>query len=315
LSRFGANVGTTAAGSNSQLTGGLGFSDSPTITFVPRADAAFQREFYAPLNFDRVVMGTLRGDRFDVELFTLLTAGINGAPDRDGPVGELYRKRIAAIAQLLTEYGTLGMRKSYDYISIVPIPREKVRARDHIWAAAEGQLFFEAPGGEGLLLGYRYLAALIKLIDPADEGAHDALRTLGLRPGLEAYEFNASTGVQVEGRGDENIWVSTRSLADVMGIVARNVEIPAELQESGVVPPLRYSGRTGSDVKFKLHASKREPETPFAVSSQGFWFYVDPSDHYSKELLSILNELFYAQVGSQPSTGGPILTLPLGTGQ
>lgn len=115
-------------------------------------------------------------------------------------VGDLYRQRIAAIEQLLTEHGTLGMRKSYDYISIIPVPHDKVRAKDHIRAAENDQVFIEAPDGSGLILAYRYLAAVMRLSNPADEAAHSALRTLGLRPGLAAYEFHAASGVQVEGR-------------------------------------------------------------------------------------------------------------------
>ena len=195
-------------------------------------------------------------------------------------VGDLYRQRIAAIKQLLTEHGTLGMRKSYDYISIVPAPHDQVRARDHFRAAENDQVFIEAPDGSGLILAYRYLAAVMRLSNPADEAAHSALRTLGLRPGLAAYEFHAASGVQVEGRGDDNIFLSLRSLGEVMTIIARNVDVPPSLEQTGAVPPLRYLGRTGSDVRFQMRSSESQPATPYAISSRSHWFYIDSSDYY-----------------------------------
>lgn len=204
------------------------------------------------------------------------------------------------------------MRKSYDYISIVPIPHEKVRARDHIRAAENDRVFIEAPDGSGLILAYRYLAAVIRLSNPADEAAHSALRTLGLRPGLAAYEFHAASGVQVEGRGDDNIFLSLRSLGEVMTIVSRNVEVPPALQQTGNVPPQRFLGRTGSDVRFQMRSSQSQPATPYAIFSRGYWFYIDPSDYYSQSILDILNTLFYTQVGSQSDGAGPVLALPLG---
>lgn len=305
-------VATRAQQNTEQFSAGVGYSDSPTITFVPRGDSAFQREFYAPMDINQVVMGIMRGDKFDLELFTLFTSGINEAPDLPGPDGDLYRQRIAAIKQLLTEHGTLGMRKSYDCISIVPIPHEKVRARDHIRAAENDRVFIEAPDGSGLILAYRYLAAVIRLSNPADEAAHSALRTLGLRPGLAAYEFHAASGVQVEGRGDDNIFLSLRSLGEVMTIVSRNVEVPPALQQTGNVPPQRFLGRTGSDVRFQMRSSQSQPATPYAIFSRGYWFYIDPSDYYSQSILDILNTLFYTQVGSQSDGAGPVLALPLG---
>jgi hypothetical protein len=305
------NASTTLAGATDQPVG-VGFSDSPTITFAPRGDSKFQREFHAPMNLDQAVMRMLRGDLLDTELFTLFTSGINEAPDTSGPDGDLYRQRVAAIVALFKKHGTVGMRKSYDYISIVPIPHDKVRARDHILAAKQNQVFIESPDGKGLILGYRYLAAVIKLIDPTDENAHKQLRTLGVRPGLSAYEINSSSGVQVEGRGDEAIFLSLRSLADVMAIVARNVEIPPELNQSGRVPPPRYLDRTGSDVRFKMLWSKTRPSTPYAISSRGYWFYIDPVDYVSMGILDTLNTLFYSQVGSQAEGAAPVLSLPLG---
>ena len=318
----GANASASGIGASGGATGTLGanvgYSDSPTITFTPRGDDQFGRDILFPVHlFDAVTYST-RGGVYDGLLFTLITSGINDAPDVPGPNGESYRKRIQALSKLLEgDLAWVAKGKRYVPKSSIPVAVENITAFDHVWATNNGYLWADAEpmigsAGRGkALMAFEYHTPLIVIRDPENQETQAYLQTLGVVPGFREYEVRAVNDEVALGRGPTFIFVGFRSLKEIMGIASEYVEIPPELKVRGIAPPSRYQQTGIRKLSFKVHSSKDEPQdTPYKVSVHDHWFWIDLADHKSKALLEALYNLFYSQLNAS-KPGDPILTLPL----
>jgi hypothetical protein len=318
--QFSVSVGASASATGGAGTAGgnVGYSDSPTITFTPRGDDQFGRDILYPVSLYDAVTYSTRGGVYDGLLFTLITSGINDAPDVPGPNGELYRQRIEAVGKLL-EGDLAWVAKSKRYVpkSSIAVPVENITAFDHVWATNNGYLWADAeamigPEGAGkALMSFEYHTPLIAIRDPDDPETQGYLRTLGVVPGHREYEIRAVNDEVHLGRPPTFIFVGFRSLKEIMGIASEYVEIPAELAARGIAPPPRYQQTGMQKLSFKVRSSKDEPQgTPYKVSLHDHWFFIDMTDHKSKALMEALFSLFYSQIGAS-KPGDPILTLPL----
>lgn len=307
----GAAVGS--AGAN------VGYSDSPTITFDPRGDDQFGRDVLSPVHLYDGIAFTNRGGNYDSAMFALITSGINEAPDLPGPNGELYRSRLEAMRALIDEdHAWITHGKKFVPRSAHPVPSEQVTAFDHTWAVNNGYLWFDAEpflgeAGRGkLLMGIEYHTPLLVLRDPDDPQTLEYVNTLNLAPGDREYIVRSSNDEIALGVNlSKFIYLGFRSMKEIMGIVSEYVEVPPELVERGVVPETRYK-RTGAyDLEFKVHSAKTEPrDASYKVLSNGYWFWIDPTDQRSKAVLEALYYLYQSQLDAT-SKGDPILTLPI----
>jgi hypothetical protein len=312
-----AGIGA-AGGATSTLGANVGYSDSPTITFTPRGDDQFSRDILLPVHLYDAITYSNRGGVYDGPLFALITSGINDAPDVPGPNGDLYRARIEAMGKLIKgNLAWIAKGKRYVPKSSIPVAIDTITAFDHVWATNNGYLWADAepmigPAGRGkALMSFEYHTPLIAIRDPENPETQEYLRTLGVVPGSREYEIRSVNDEVALGRPPTFIFVGFRSLKEILGIASEYVEIPAELESSGIVPPPRY-GQTGEQkLSFRVRSSKDEPQdTPYKVSLHDHWFWIDQDDHKSKALMEAVFSLFYSQLGAS-KPGDPILTLPL----
>ena len=87
----------------------MGYSDSPTITFVPQSDAGFYKSFYSPfeveetIGFDLALRSALMTPGWQELSLKFSFGAINGATDfASGKSKDLYIRRIKAFARLLS---------------------------------------------------------------------------------------------------------------------------------------------------------------------------------------------------------------------
>jgi len=326
--QFSTSVGAQAGASNiggagaaiGSAGGSVGYSDSPTITFRPRGDAQFIRDMLLPIKLEPAIGYTMRGDRYDRAFFTFITSGINDAPDMEGPNGDLYRARVDALSKLLMEgRAWLGKGKRYVPKSTVPINIDRISAFDHVWAQNIGLLYVDAEpligeAGKGkALLVFEYHSALIVVRDPEDAVTQQAFRTLGLEPGHREYEIRHTNDEIALGRGPTFLWLSFRSLKELMTIASEYVDVPPDLQARGIAMKPRYK-RSGSEIPLKVQWSKEKPDSPYAVSMYGYWFTIRSDDHQSKAMFEAINDLFYMQLEAAKDSD-TLLTLPLAGGR
>ena len=311
------NIGGSG-GAVGSAGGQVSYSDSPTLTFTPRGDDQFGRDILFPVHLYDAVTYANRGGVYDGPLFSLITSGINDAPDVPGPNGDLYRARVEAMGKLIKgNLAWIAKGKRYVPKSTIPVEQSNITAFDHVWATNNGYLWADAepmigPVGRGkALMALEYHTPLIVVRDPKNPEAQEHLRTLGVVPGYREYEMRAVNDEVALGRGPTFIFIGFRSLKEIMGIASEYVEVPPELEARGIVPPPRYRQTGIRQLSFKVRSSKNEPQdTPYKVSAHAHWFWIDLADQKSKALLEALYSLFYSQLGAT-KPGDPILTLPL----
>jgi hypothetical protein len=310
--------GLGAAGAVGDLGGSIGYSDSPTITYVPQSDAGFYKSIFRPFEVEEAIGFGLqyRSARLDPGLqvlaLRLAFGSINGANDFvAGKHNVDYIRRVDAIVTLLQIGATYRQIPEWDF-DTTSIPREKVTAEDMVDAFQWGINFIEEDGGASLRLArYRLVLALI-LPNPADSATVAALETLGVKPGRARYVFRAPLDWVPDEEDPYAIRVTPRSMLDVLSLAARVVEVPEA--HAAIVPVIEpWPGGPGSESMVQIRSSKERPVHPYRVQHRGYWFYVDDTELESKMFLEALVAAYTSRVGSEEASDDqPQVVLPVG---
>jgi hypothetical protein len=135
---------------------------------------------------------------------------------------------------------------------------------------------------------------------------------LGLRAG--AMDINVTYGSIPQ--NDLEIAMLTRSMMQIMVVLATQIDVPPEhVAEGQTVPSLVAAGANNEEKIGQLinvHFSMVKPEKAFvAVKYEDHWFWIDKRDFKSKRTFAFLMILF-----SLTETGGkealPLVTIPAG---
>ena len=106
--------------------------------------------------------------------------------------------------------------------------------------------------------------------------------------------------------------VITRSIFDMVEVLAARVEIPQRDIDNGVVADYPPPGRLGRGLSIRY--SDEEPPHAYArVSHRGGWFYIDERDVPTKRFFRLLGSLWSVAIASSAAEGpaAPILTVPV----
>ena len=320
--QFSTNVGGTAGASGlgqpgavGQLGGSLGYSESPTITYVPLYDAAFYKSLASPMELEDVVGFAFFGRLFPGNpgwrnaSLRLLFASINGTTEIvSGRRSELYEQRVDAMVRLFASGAIMQQVPEWDFDTSA-IAKEKVTAEDKVDAFGQGLYFVEEDDGRNVRLArYRLVVALV-VPDPEDPEVREALEDLGVRPGKTHYVLrppsHASPGVS----DPYAIWVTPRSMGDLLAIAGQFIELPASHAEFAM--PMERT----IESSVRILSSEQEPSSSYRVEHRGYWFYVDDSDLRSRAFLEAMVWMYESRVGSrQAGDAAPQLVLPVGGG-
>ena len=312
--------GIGQAGAVGGLAGSVGYSDSPTITFVPQSDAGFYKSFYGLFEVEETV-GFGLAFRFAQtapgwhELGLRFSFGaIDGATDfAYGKSNDLYKRRINAFAQLLRLGATFQQVPEWD-LDTSAIEKAKVTALAKVWAYKSGFNFIEEDNGKMVRLArYRMVVALV-LPAPNDPEVIAALKNLGVPPGRNQYILRPPTHANPGVFDAYAIRVTPRSMADAIVLASLFVEVPAP--HAAIVPviePLARDSITMSSVR--IHSSTKAPPFPYSIQHRGYWFYIDDSELESKMFFEALVAAYSSRVGSKEAHDEkPQIVLPLGGG-
>lgn len=312
--------GIGQAGTAGEVGASVGYSDSPTITYAPESGASFFQALYTPLAIEQVIGFTLAG-RFSQNdahwrtlNFAMMFAAINGAADfTHGRQNPVYMGRLGALVKLLEAGATLQQVPEWDAANS-SIPKERVFAEDMVDAFKLGIMWVEEDGGESARLARLRLVLALSLPSPNDPDTIAALRELGVEPGAKRYIFRPPSDALPGERDSRAIWVTPRSMSDVLFIAAQFVDVPevhADIVQS--VRALTLAGLAGP--LLRIHTSERQPAFPYRVEHRGQWFYVDDADLRSKAVLEVLVTAYMTRIGAEPESGAtPQLVLPVGGG-
>jgi hypothetical protein len=317
----GASAGVSGigeSGSTGDVGASVGYSESPTVTYMPLSDAAFYQALFSPFDVSETVgFGqAYRFARMDPRWQTLSLlfsfSSIKDAYDFvGGRVNALYLQRVDAIARLI-ELGAFWEQVPEWDFDTSAVPKEKVTAEDQVNAFGAGMYFIEEDDGKSVRLARYRMVLALTLPDPDRPDVLAALENLGVEPGGSRYVFRPPQHASPGYEDPYAIWVSPRSMADVMGLATRFVEVPAA--HAAIVPSMDAINIGDQDLPpVKIRSSKEEPPFPYRVQHRGHWFYVNDADIASKMFLEAMVAIYSSRVGSKrPDSAPPQIVIPVG---
>jgi hypothetical protein len=254
-----AGANTSIAGDNTaSATARAGWSDRPTITYVPISGSEFARNLLKPLPPDALFGMMLAG--WPAELVVKVSIwSMNGL---DNDVARPSRRRQAddELYQLFALWRTLRQENAMGL---------KLTAR-------EG-------GGEEMSLVFPS-----RLPAGSQQDAQRFRELLGLSQ--DADEIGIAYGLIPEGNDD--IAVLTGSIWDIMLNLSWQFEVPQEHVDKGRTDGAFQSSHSGGVAPIEVRFAKEPPKDPFvATFVHDHWFYIEQNDRRSKRAFSFLQLL------------------------
>ena len=291
----------------------VGYSESPTITFIPRRDQDFTRQLVAPVELDSLYLLTRDGWGLD-RVLLLIADEVNGIyntvsrEDGSAEPGNLraFQELVSRMRRLESErLIRIDVQLRREILSAV-IPDKLVSAGDMLSAVKDGyRMEYQAQPAGYVLTGERthYVLAVDKRAwDHPDFVA--VRRALNLPSRSETYELDMATSPDSGG-----LRLATRSVLGAMLYLSNGVSVPKA--HNGLV------GRNvGLNSPMKKLLEVRVSAAPVddayvAVQHRGYWFYVSDEDIDSKRTLGLLTSLVRLSISAGGAQNVPILTLPV----
>ena len=252
------------------------FTNNPTITYSPVTGAEFARTFLAPLP--------------PADLFGLMLSGV--PPELAlglglHSIGGFDNERVAPGSQTAADprFGAaLGL-----LIELQRAGRLKVQ--------------FAVKGDD------RVVSVGFGRGDGPDAPERRLRRLLALRDGLETFEVVYALAAVRPGQ----IPIRTRSLVEVLGQLAADIDVPADDLAAGrtyPTPPRDPAAAVFPQIV--VRHGQFEPKDPFvAASYDGDWFWIDNDDLATKRVFSFVMLLLSLSESSRPGQA-PLITIPAG---
>jgi len=314
-----------------RLSGRIGYSERPTITFSILEGEDFLTRMLTPISTDHIFLLAESGWKTDRVLRLTVEAmnGLGNARGASGPTPALaptYAEFLEA-AQLLSKlqrdelvymrYETRPARLSD------PVPAQSLNPDTVVAAAKIGAAFRAADDGGGYVLT-KAARALVFGFSNQPRSSADVARLrdlLQLAGDQSLFDVSSAAGMPAAGRAEHartRLTLDTRSLMGVMYYLSNAVRAPARHEQARLVTTTldaddgRFDWSKVFADLFSVYVSKPRPSgAAVAIRHRGYWFYIRDDDETSKSTLALLAQLFALQAGSVKGSS-PVLTLPVG---
>jgi hypothetical protein len=322
---LGAEIGFSGNHDSSLLIpgGSVGFSESPTITFIPRHDSEFTQQLVAPVELESIYLLVHYGWGID-KVFRVIVKGMNGlsnATEREGVTAaasgnQVDFVRVTRLLRRLERQGNLTVDRRFRRTHLSePIPVADFSPGDLLDAAKEGfeYVYLDEPPSYVLTQDRQHFVLRIaKSVNRSDD-----FRTLanltGLDPDSELHDIDP--GISFPGEVGVPTYtpmkIDTRSVQGAMAYLSGGVEVPTSHIERSLASEAWESANAPHDI-FAVSVSETEPKASLSVPYKGHWFYIDDSDLASKRILGLMHSLIRLEIGTGGSQNVPLLTLPVG---
>jgi hypothetical protein len=287
---FSPNLAATAAfGSpnieqDALVSGGVTYTEQPTITYTPLQGDDFARHILTPVALEALVLLSHSGWSAE-RLLRVCVQRINGVPNAVTASGP-----------------TPDAAPDYQRFNQVAKWMRELQLRDQV------TIGFDAEGDNNKLMLVFSQQAL------GSEEYLGITRTLGLSQTLDRFQITAG----LRGGSNDRIRLQTRSLNGILYYLAHAVDVPLSHQAQGLVNITRDQHGNAFDWRelaaglMRIQVASVRPESPHVrVFYRGHWYYIADNDLDSKSTFSLLAQLFALQAGSTEGVR-PVLTLPVG---
>ena len=274
-----------AAATGSSVSGGLGVSyiDRPTISYSPLSGEEFAQQLLTPIP--------------SASIFSLAQSGWPAGQLMMMSFERLNHLNNIAFGPVLSQEQVKQMKKFELAIKLI------VELGKH-----NG---FDSYRGEGKDAKNRYLVFEAHPTPETQKLIDQFKKVLRLDADTSVFRI---TDRQINRKPDE-ITIKLRSLLTLMGFLSHGVEVPAiHMQDKFVEHSAEVVNIENNDFFVPLHisSSEEEPDNAFvAIEYQDYWFYIEHSDHISKQAFGLLTYLYMLQAPQTPG-GMPLITIPAG---
>ncbi len=311
------------------IGGAVGFSERPTITFIPRNEKEFTQQLTSPIELEIIFLLVNYGWDID-RVFRLTSDGVNGLRNdiirQASP--EHYESHLRDFAQTVKDLGKLQqlglLEVSYEPEEISlsgPITAEKVKLNDILNANKDDYKleYREQTKTYHLKKVKRDLVLRFSRNAVQRPELQQIVNRLNLASDVQTYRIVNAPGSQIKASESpkelNDLMLSTRSVLGTMAYLAQGVAVPDLHSETGVVSSDRRIGSADgilSDL-FQVKVQKKKPShVDLAVPYKGYWFYIEENDISSKQTIGVLNSLVRLKIKAAGAQNIPVLTLPVG---
>jgi hypothetical protein len=321
-------------------TGAYSFSDSPTISIVPRAGQEVTKQLTQRIFYDTPAYLANAGYPYDLVLALTVEAAGNvrgpqfGIENYFRPGTRKYVELIQRIGSLIDKNqliaGTIVLNDPY---SDITYEKDKVTIGDQMTAVGLGPnkgRFRSFDGGKDYYFTdqnyYSFLWIDEKARDSGDGRRVIELLNLKPKPLRRLWKVEGSRtpigpdfSWQTNDPPREILPLWPRSFYAVLNFLAFAVQVPEEDVKDNrafSIETYKQAVKDGLAVDltkyFTIHWSKSRPSNAFvAIHHRGKWFYIDDRDAKSKRFFNAVYDLYNIEMAQSPPSGGPLLTLPL----
>lgn len=334
FTRESSSVGTALNLSSIGMSGGLSFSDSPTVTITPLQGQDIAQQLHEPLPVS--VVADLISAGYPVNgTLQLLVLGIN---DLRGPVlrydgfsaGSPDWREAIGLIERFAEAGSLVISRFRwnDAYTDFAYPAQAITPEMWITTLSTGARRWKSyDGGKTFHFTTHEMAPAAWLDDELRASADGArlMELLNVQPDVQKKAWLLEPARVVAGadladlpaRRRPTLKLRMRSLYNVISLYAYMVDVPAADEAAGRATDLtmfRECVARGEIDDFtrltQIKWSARRPETAFiAVRHRNLWFYIDDADQPTKVAFNALYDLWQLSLKGSAGEAAPVTTI------
>jgi len=324
------------------VSGNASFSDSPTISIVPRSGETVTKKLTQRIFYDTPQYLANVGYPYDlVFALTIRSAGNVQGPEFGAakdfqPGTREYVELIGRLRSLIEKNqlmaGTVMLNDPYSDILYKP---EQITIDNQMTAVGLGTgmgRFRSFDGGKTYYFTDQHYYSFMWIDEDAraSEDGRRVIELLNLTPD-PVYRIWKVENNKVPGGGPDFNWQKNdpppreylnlwpRSFYSILNFLAFSVQVPEEEVKEGrafSIETYEQAVKDGLAVDLAKYLtirwSKSRPSDAFvAIQHRGKWFYIDDRDGDSKRVFNLVYDLYNIEIASMAESGGPALTLPL----
>ncbi|KNH11900.1 hypothetical protein ACS79_15065 [Vibrio lentus] len=313
--QFSVNTGATVNGiatPDASVAGNIGYSDTPTLTYTPLSDAAFDKSLGAPISTQEAIAQFYHWGELSVADMGLVLGAVNNKPDRQGEAGKQYQNQLSALIGLFNSGATLEHFREF-YPRHESIKKDKISGFAYTLAAMNDLYFYDA-GNDEVHIASKHMGVGLVVPQPHNEEVAGYLKTLGLNPGEQIYPMRSTGEAEPLPYGiqENTLWLAPRSVEGMLELASESVTVPESHSE--IVSKKGEKSRSSVILPINIAVSQEQPASTYRIQHRGHWFYVDDADYRSKKVLSTLVSAYSSRIGGkQHQDPSPQIVLPVGS--